>query len=157
MKKSHIVLIVIVAVIATIGILICSPFTWLFGGLFFEITSGNNVEIEIDSYRLCEDKDGEDVIIIKYLLKNDGKEPTSLFYEGDFYVYQDGVSLTEYVDELPKECNYDLDDQYKDIKGGISYYAEIAYVLEYPDKDVEVEVVDYGLFDENKEKVFTIK
>ncbi|MBP3391130.1 MAG: DUF5067 domain-containing protein [Clostridia bacterium] len=156
MKKSHIALIVIVAIVVAVGIFICSPFTWLFGGLVFEITNGNSAEIEIDSYRLCEDKDGEDIIIIKYSLSNTGKQPTQLFYEGDFYVYQEGISLTEYVDELPKECDYDPEDQYKNIKGGVKYYAEIAYILEYPDKDVEVEVDDYGLFSQNKEKTFKL-
>lgn len=157
MKKGHIVLITVAAIIIFISVLAISPFTWFFGGLAFEMTTGNNADIEIDSYRLCETKDGDDIIIIKYSLKNDGKEPTALFYEGDFYVYQDGVSLAEYLDELPKECNYDPEDQYKNIKSGVKYYAEVAYSLEYTDKDVEVEVVDYGLFDADKEKVFKLK
>ena len=94
---------------------------------------------------------------ITYLLKNDGKEATSLFYEVDFYVYQNGVSLTEYCEALPKECNYDTEDQYRNVKGGVEYYAEIAYELEYPDGEVEVEVDDYGLSDGKKEKVFKLK
>ncbi len=158
MKKGHIVLIAVAAAIFVIIIAtIYSPIAMVLGGTIFGITSGTNAEIEIDSYRLCQDKDGKDIIIIKYLLKNEGKEPTALIYEGDFYVYQNGVSLTEYIEELPKECDYDLDDQYKNIKSGVEYYAEIAYSLEYPDKDVEVEVDDYGLFDGKKEKVFKMK
>ncbi len=156
MKKWHIVLIVISAIFFIIITPIFSPITMFLFGIA-DITTGINAEVEIDSYRLCKDVDGDDIIIIKYLLKNEGKEPTSLIYEGDFYAYQNGVGLTEYTEELPKECDYDLEDQYKNIKGGVEYYAEIAYLLEYPDKDVEVEVNDYGLSDAKKEKVFKIK
>ena len=155
MKKGYVVLIVIAAIIvimATVG-----PMVLFLGGTIWEVTGGSSAEIEIDSYRLCQDADGEDVIIIKYLLKNEGKEPTALIYEGDFYVYQKGVSLTEYCEELPKECDYNTEDQYRNVKGGYEYYAEIAYVLEYPDEDVEVEVDDYGLSDRKKEKVFKLK
>jgi len=156
MKKRYIVLIVVAAIVVGIIALAFSPIAVLLGGTIWEVTSGNSAEIEIDSYRLCKDADGEDIIIIKYLLKNEGKEPTALLYEGDFYVYQNGVSLTEYYEELPKECNYDTEDQYRNVKGGVEYYAEIAYVLKYPGADVEVEVDDYGLFDSKKEKVFKL-
>ena len=161
MKNSKLVLIAIAAVCVIVIVSVLSPVVWFLGGSCFEFVSGMKTDIEIDSYRLCQDVNGDDVIIIKYLLKNNGDEPTCLIYEGDFYVYQDGVSLTEfYTDDenkLPKECNYDAEDQYKNIKGGVEYYAEIAYWLEYPDKDVEVEVNDYGLFDKTKEKVFKLK
>ena len=160
MKKGHIALIVIVAVVAFCAVsffTIYSPIIMLLGGTVFEIADGGDAQSETDSYRLCEDEDGKDVIIIKYLLKNSGKDSTALINEGDFYVYQDGVSLTECYEGLPKECDYDTEDQYKNIKGGIEYGAEIAYYLEYPDKDVEVEVDDYGLFDDDKEKVFKLK
>lgn len=133
-----------------------APVTLFFGGLIYEISSGISAEIDIDSYRLCKDKDGKDIIIIKYLLKNEGKEPTALFYEGDFCTYQNGIGLTEYVDELPPDCNYDPEDQYKNIKSGKEYYAEIAYLLESLENDVEVEVNDYGFFDRKKGKVFRI-
>ena len=156
MKKRYIVLIVVAAIVVGIIALAFSPIAVLLGGTIWEVTSGNSAEIEIDSYRLCKDADGEDIIIIKYLLKNEGKEPTALLYEGDFYVYQKGVSLTEYCEELPKECDYNTEDQYRNVKGGYEYYAEIAYALEYPDEDVEVEVDDYGLFDSKKEKVFKL-
>jgi len=155
MKKGYVVLIVIAAIImimATVG-----PMVLFLGGTIWEVTGGSSAKIEIDSYRLCQDADGEDVIIIKYLLKNEGKEPTALIYEGDFYVYQKGVSLTEYCEELPKECDYNTEDQYRNVKGGYEYYAEIAYALEYPDEDVEVEVDDYGLFDKKKVSIFQIQ
>lgn len=158
MKKGYIVLIAAAAAAAVVILFsVCSPVLLFLLGISSGVTTGNTARIEIDSYRLCEDKDGEDIIIIRYLLKNEGKEPTALFYEGDFYVYQNGVSLTEYVEDLPKDCDYDLEDQYRNIKGGVEYYAEIAYRLEYPDGDVEVEVNDYGLFDRKKGKVFKLK
>ncbi len=162
MKKSRIFWIIFAIVIGCIIELAACFF--IFSGAIFDFASGNGAEIEIDSYRLCETADGEDVIIIKYLLKNKGNEPTCLMYEGDFYTYQNGISLTEYnrYDEdgeysIPKEWNYDSDDQYKNIKGGVEYYAEVAYLLEDPVADVEVEVEDYGLFGGKKEKVFTLK
>lgn len=156
MKKGHIALIVAAAVLAGFVLIFSSPLTLFFGGLIFGATSGNSADIEIDSYRLCQDADGEDIIIVKYLLKNEGKEPTALIYEGDFYVYQDGVSLVEYTEELPKECNYDPEDQFKNIKGGVNYYAEIAYILRNKDADVEVEINDYSIFDKDREKVFKL-
>lgn len=152
MKKRYIVLIVVAAIVVTL-----LPTALFFGFIILDETISYRAEIEIDSYRLCETADGEDIIIIKYLLKNDSKEATSLFYEGDFYVYQNGVSLTEYCEELPKECDYDTEDQYRNVKGGVEYYAEIAYELEYPNGDVEVEVDDYGLSDGKKQKVFKLK
>lgn len=151
MKKSHIVLIAI-AIVAVSFV----PFAVIFGSAIFSFDC--RAEIEIDSYRLCQDADGKDVIIVKYLLKNNNKEPTALFYEGDFYAYQDGVGLNEYMEELPKECDYDLDDQYKNIKPGVEYYAEIAYILEDTTTDVIVEVDDYKFFfSKQKEKTFSIK
>lgn len=152
MKKRYIVLIVVVAIIVTL-----LPTALIFGGIIIDLQMGSDAQIEIDSYRLCETADGEDIIIVKYLLKNNGKEPTTLWSEGDFYVYQKGVSLTEYCEELPKECDYDTEDQNKWVKGGFKYYAEIAYELEYPDGDVEVEVNDYGWSSSKKEKVFKIQ
>ena len=152
MKKRYIVLIVVAAIFVTLG-----PVALIFGGIMIDLKMDSDVQIEIDSYRLCESADGEDVIIIKYLLKNDGNEPTSLFYEGDFYVYQNGVSLTEYTEALPKECDYNTEDQYRNVKGGFSYYAEIAYALDDPDGEIEVEVDDYGWSNSKKEKVFKLK
>ena len=159
MKKSN--LIALIAVIVAFIILaaaVCYPLIMLFGGTIIGMSIGTNAEIEIDSYRLCQDADGNDIILIKYLLKNTGDEPTALYYEGDFYVYQNGISLTENNDEeeLPKECDYNSEDKYRNIKGGVNYYAEIAYILESPDTAVEVEVHDYGFFNKKKEKTFVI-
>ncbi len=156
MKKGYIILIVVAAVVGIIAVLLLSPLPLFIGDMFMGITGGN-AEIEIDSYRLCQDNYGEDVIIVKYLLKNAGKEPTCLYVEGDCYVYQNGVELTEYYEDLPRECNYDSEDQYKNVKGGVEYYAEIAYLLESRDADVQVEVDDYGLFEDKKEKVFQLR
>ena len=160
MKKGHIVLIVVISVCTALTIMSIAPIILFFGGTVLEVWygyDGSKAEIEIDSYRLCESVNGDDIIIVKYWLKNDGKEPTALFYEGDFSVYQNGIGLNEYVDELPAECNYVTEDQYRNIKGGAAYYAEIAYKLEFPDCDVEVEVVDYDFFNKTKVKTFTIQ
>ena len=162
MKKRYIILIILasvvfLAMVALVAFKVTSPMAMLFGG-----EPDARAEIGIESYRLCKDQYGDDVIIIKYRFKNNREEPTALFYEGDFYVYQNGISLSECTDELPREYDYDPNDQHRNIKHGIEYYAEIAYYLEYPDKDVEVEVLPYpyGLFpDENNKivKVFEIK
>ena len=157
MKKSHIALIVIACVVAAYAVFsYFIPMSMFFGSIFMDGFSGNEAKIEIDGYRLCKDANGDDVVIIRYLLKNDGEEPTCLIWEGDFYVYQNGVGLTECYEELPKECDYDTEDQFKNIKGGVEYCAEIAYLLNDPDADVEVEVDDYGLRDGKKQKVFQI-
>ena len=156
MKRWHIVLMIIGSIAIVVNFII-SPVALMLGGAFSEIATGTNAEIEIDSYRLCKDKNGEDVIIIKYLLRNEGSRPTCLRYEGEFLVYQNGVSLTEYYEELPKESGYDTEDQYKNVKGGVEYLAEIAYSLDHTDADVVVEVKDYGFFGTTKEKTFQIK
>ena len=159
MKKWHLILIAIacmfVIVITSVGVI---P-VLVYGGavLLDGMDFVTKADIEIDSYRLCQDADGKDVVIVKYLLKNEGSEPTSLFNESEICVYQNGVQLTECYDELPNECDYDLEDQMKYIKGGKTYDAEIAYFLENTDDDVEVEVLDYGLFDGKKHKIFTIQ
>lgn len=152
MKKRYIVLIVVAAILVTL-----LPAALVVSGIMIDLKMDSEVQIEVDSYRLCQDADGEDVIIVKYLLKNEGEEPTTLWNEGDFYVYQKGVSLTECYEPLPKECDYNMEDQNRSIKGGYEYYAEIAYLLEYPDEDVEVEVDDYGWSNSKKTKVFKLK
>ena len=161
MKKSHlIVLLAVVAGVVVIFSAILAPFAMFFGSMLIYGFNGNNAIIEIDSYRLCQDTDGNDIIIIKYLLINEGDDPTCLINEGDFYVYQNGISLSEFYDEeyneLPKEVDYDSEDQYRDVKGGVKYYAEIAYELESPTADVQVEINDYGFVDKKKEKTFVI-
>ncbi len=152
MKKRYIVLIVVGAILMAL-----LPAALVFTGIMIDIKMDSEVQIEIDSYRLCENAYGDDVIIVKYLLKNGDKEPTCLFYEGDFYVYQNGVSLTEYYEDVPKEWDYNMEDQNRRIKGGYEYYAEIAYLLDDPNADVEVEVDDYGWSNSKKTKVFKLK
>ncbi|MBE6787346.1 MAG: DUF5067 domain-containing protein [Ruminococcaceae bacterium] len=151
MKKRYIVLIVIAAVLITF-----LPFTLIFGAVVYDGFTSGQSNVEIESYRLCQDKDGKDVIIVKYLLENEGKEPTALTYEADIYVYQNGVQLNEAF-ELPKKCDYDSEDQYKNIKGGKEYFVEIAYMLENTEEDVDVELHDYSFFDKDKEKTFKLK
>lgn len=152
MKKRYIVLIVIACILFYL-----LPIGFFVGVIAFDSMTYEDANIEIDSYRLCQDKDGNDVIIVKYLIENKGEESTCLFYESEIYVYQDGVSLSEVYD-LPKKCDYDDNDQHKQIKGGAKYYAEIAYELEYDDKEVEVEVTDYNFFkDKFKTKTFELK
>ncbi len=155
MKKWHLILIAIGAICVLAVTSLGVPYL-VYGGVLLLDGAATKAEIEIDSYRLCQDANGKDVIIIKYLLKNQGKTATSLFYEGDFYVYQNGIQLMEYYEELPQTCAYDAEDQMKNIKGGVEYYAEIAYSLENTEDDVEVEVDDYGLFDGKKQKVFAM-
>ena len=152
MKKRYIVLIVVAAILVTL-----LPAALVFSGIMIELKTDSDVQIEIDGYRLCETADGEKVIIVKYLLKNDGVETTSLWNEGDIYAYQNGVSLTEYYEDIPKEWDYNMEDQNRNVKGGYEFYAEIAYLLEDPDADVEVELDDYGWSDTTKEKVFKLK
>ena len=152
MKKRYIVLIVVACIL-----FFMVPVGLFVGAFIFEGITYGQANVEIDSYRLCEDKDGNDIIIVKYLLENNGKESTCLFYESDIYVYQNGVSLTEAY-ELPKKCDYDESDRDKQIKGGAKYYAEVAYELEDKEKPVEVEVTDYSfLKDDLKTKTFKLK
>ena len=156
MKKGYIVLIVVGAVIAiAINIFVFLQMPKVLDNLF--LPDWSSAEIEIDSYRLCVDEYGEDVVIIRYFIKNNGRETTTLSAEGYFEVYQNGVALSECYEDLPRDCYYDSNDQYRNIKSGAEYYAEIAYYLEYPYEDIEVEVEDYGLFYEKKSKVFTLQ
>lgn len=152
MKKRYIVLIVVGAILMAL-----LPAALVFTGILIDVNMDSEVQIEIDSYRLCQDAYGDDVIIVKYLLKNDGEETTSLWNEGDIYAYQNGVSLTEYYEDIPKEWDYNMEDQNRNVKGGYEFYAEIAYLLEDPNADVEVEVDDYGWSGTKKEKVFKLK
>lgn len=157
MKRNTIIIIVaVIVVVSVLGAIVFSlypPSFSFFGGTL----GGGKSELEADSYRLCKDENGEDIIIIKYLLKNNSKETTSLYFDFHCTVYQNGIELSEAYDELPKEYDYDSEDQYRNIKSGVEFYAEIAYKLEDLEGDIEVEIDRASLFGKKKVKVFELK
>ena len=59
MKKSHLIaLLAVVAGVVVIFSAILAPFAMFFGSMLIYEFNGNNAKIEIDSYRLCQDTDG---------------------------------------------------------------------------------------------------
>lgn len=145
MKKRYIVLIVLACVIFFLisASITVAPF-------FLTVTSSNDCNIKYDSYRLVKDDAGNDIIILKYNLENNGKYITCFVNECYIELYQDGVGLIEAYD-LPQECNYNPDDQCRNLKGGASYGIEVAYELTNTTTDVEVILEDYDFFKSKKQ------
>lgn len=140
MKKRYIVLIVLGCVIFFLFIssIVIIPF-------FFNDISTSDCNIEFDSYRLVKDDAGNDIIILKYNLENNGKYITCFANECYLELYQNGVGLIEAYD-LPQECHYNSEDQCRNLKGGASYEIEVAYELTDTTTDVEVILEDYKSF-----------
>lgn len=114
-------------------------------------------KVEIDSCRLAEDYEGEDVVIVKYIFTNNSENPTAFWTAFDDNVFQNGVGLNEsYV--VDESANYSSDNQTKEIKKGASIEVEVAYELNDTATDVEVEVEELISFnDDVVTKTFSIK
>lgn len=112
--------------------------------------------VVIDSFRMAEDYQGEDVIIVKYLFTNNSDESDSFMLAVDEIAYQDGVELQEcyFVDD---SANYSIDNQSKKIRPGVTLSVEVAYELADTTTDVEIEVEEIFSFKERKiTKTFSI-
>lgn len=140
MKKKYIVLIVIGCVLTFIFEVALATGLILLGEF-----SPQECEVDVEGYRLVKDEADNDIIIVRYDFENEGKSSTNLLNEYYIQLYQKGVGLVE-VYELPKECHYNEEDQYREIRGGASYVVEIAYELIDTTSDVEVVIEDYDLY-----------
>lgn len=113
--------------------------------------------VTIDSCRLAKDYEGKDVVIVKYTFTNIGNDtPTAFTFAFDDNVFQNGVGLNEsyFVDE---NDGYNSDNQLKEIKKGASLEVEIAYELDDPTTDIEVEVQElFSFSDKTIKKTFKI-
>jgi hypothetical protein len=112
--------------------------------------------VVIDSFRMAEDYQGNDVIIVKYLFTNNSDESDSFMLAVDEIAYQDGVELQEsiFVDD---SANYSMDNQSKKIRPGVTLAVEVAYELSDTTTDVEIEVEEIFSFKERKvTKTFSI-
>ncbi len=151
MKKRYIVLIVVACVVVFVALsaLVISPM--LINGI-----NGTQFESEIVDYRLTKDEDNKDVIIVGINFKNKGKYTDMPYSYCNVRVFQNGVGLVEAY-ELPKEYDYNSDNQYIELKGGASHKIEFAYELMDTKTDVEIEIEDYSFFfPKNKTKTFKI-
>lgn len=106
-------------------------------------------KVEIDSFRMAKDYEGNKVVIIKYIFSNVNDDNATAFYTAfDDAVYQNGVGLNEaYI--LKDSAEYSADNQLKEIKKGASIEVEVAYVLNDETTDIEVEVKELFSFDDN--------
>ncbi len=106
----------------------------------------------IDSCRLTNDYQGNPAIIVKYIFTNYDDEPSSFFSSVYDTVFQNGISLdhTSITDSN--------DNEYKQIKTGITLSVEVAYELADTVNDIEIEVTEYAIFTNYKvTKTFSIK
>ena len=115
-----------------------------------------NYEIEIKSFRLAEDYEGEPIIIVTYGFTNQGDRAANFMFAVDDNAFQNGVGLNEclFVDD---SAHYSSDNQTKDLRTGASLDIEVAYELNDEESDVEIEVTELISLNKNSiTKVFKI-
>ena len=120
-----------------------------------------NNDLTIDSYRLCKDKNNDDIIIIKFHFVNNTGFTTSM--SGEYYleVFQGDIELEEYF-PYESESDIDLQNDYNDysrrIKDGGEYYPEMAFYLEDTNTDVEIIIEPYAsLFSKERTEIIKLK
>ena len=108
-----------------------------------------NYIVEIKSYRLAEDYQGEPIVIVKYDFTNNDNDASAFYLSLSDHVYQNGIGLNEcyFVDD---SANYSSDNQTKEIKKGASIDVEVAYKLNDTTSDIEVEVSEWISFSSKK-------
>ena len=124
-------------------------------------TSGNSslgdYSVVIESARLASDYEGDAIIIVKYKFTNNSDEPASFMWSLDDKAFQAGVGLNEcyFTDDA---ASYSSENQTKEIKKGASLSVEVAYALNDPTTDVEIEVSELISFSDKKvTKTFSIQ
>ena len=108
-----------------------------------------NYIVEIKSYRLAEDYQGEPIVIVKYGFTNNDNDASAFYLSLSDHVYQNGIGLNEcyFVDD---SANYSSDNQTKEIKQGASIDVEVAYKLNDTTSDIEIEVSELISFSSKK-------
>lgn len=120
-------------------------------------TTLGDFKVEIKSFRLASDYEGDPVIIITYGFTNvSDDDAASFMYSVEDTVYQNGVGLNKAY-FLNDNANYSSDNQTKELKMGASLDVEVAYELNDTTSDVEVEVKEFISFnDKVLTKTFSI-
>ena len=114
--------------------------------------------VEIKDCRLAKDDSGKDLIIIQFGFTNNSDDPTAFLYAFAYEAFQNGIGLTEVMEETIKAADYTDADQVREIKKGTSLDVEVAYELNDTDTPVEVEVSELISFSDKKvTKTFTIQ
>ena len=111
-------------------------------------TTLGDYKVEIKSFRLASDYEGDPVIIITYGFTNVSDDDAAAFmYSIEDTVYQNGVGLNSAI-VMDDNVNYSSDNQTKELKMGASLDVEVAYELNDTTSDVEVEVKEWLSFNE---------
>ena len=114
--------------------------------------------VEIKDYRLAKDADGKDLVIVKYGFTNNSEESAAFVYALTYEAFQNGIGLTEVMEESIESADYSDADQLREIKGGTSLDVEVAYELSDTTTPVDVEVTELISFSDKKvTKTFNIQ
>ena len=121
-------------------------------------TSNNlgNYYVVIKSFRLAEDYAGNPIVIVTYSYTNNAKNAESFSSAISTSVFQNGVGLNEcyFADD---RANYSTDNQYKEVKSGVTLDVEVAYELNDTTTPIEVEIEEWFSYkDEKVTKTFNI-
>ena len=123
-----------------------------------EVDTGKlgNYIVNITSYRLGHDYEGNPVIYVSYEYTNNGSEAAAFAWTFDYHAYQNGIELESCY--VPDDAdNYDSALASSEIKPGVTLVLECAYVLRDTTTPVEVEVSELiSLSDDKVEKTFEI-
>lgn len=111
--------------------------------------------VSIKDYKLIQNADGQDVIIINYDFTNTSSEATSFDTITYVKAFQDGIELeSEYLYDNP---DYDSNSRSKSIKDNATITVQNAFRLSNTNSPVEVEVKEFVSLDNNKlKKTFEI-
>ncbi len=114
-------------------------------------------KVDIKDARITKNYENKPVVVIKYGFTNNSDKSACFAYTFEDTAYQNGVGLTEaYV--LTDADAYDENNQYKEIKKGVTLDVEVAYILNDTETDVTVEVSEIISFsDDVISKTFSIK
>lgn len=115
------------------------------------LDSANNLgsyNVVIDSCRLFQSAQGQDVVIVKYLFTNVSDEDAARFSTSlDYEVSQNGEEL-ELAYFLDESANYDESSADRYIKTGVTLAVEVAYKLPNTTDEIVVEVSEGFSFDD---------
>lgn len=102
----------------------------------------SSFNVTIKDSRIAKNSEGEPVLIVTYSFTNNSNNAAAFLYSVSEKLYQNGVELSaEYftygIDD------YNVDDASKEIKPGVTFDVQRAYVLNDTETDVDVEISDY--------------
>ena len=122
-------------------------------------TEGANLgdyNVDIESIRVDADDEGTPIAIVKYKFTNHSDSAECFYMAVDTYAYQNGIELLRCF--TAEAAGYSEEDHERNVKPGYSIEVEVAYELDDPSADVEIEVVkSFSIRNRKITKTFTLQ